>query len=92
MLTVFDSQTPTDRSPLIQHLLLDAEDDRGIDLDFLSEVVKQFEEQDDLKSTIITTVEQLSQELAMKSMNDDYKPYVTVGILMIPWQLSCALN
>ncbi|OKL59184.1 hypothetical protein UA08_05659 [Talaromyces atroroseus] len=70
-------QTPTTRSPLILHLLLDAEDDRGIDIDFLSEVVKQFEEQDDLKSTIITTVEQMSQELAMKSMNDDYKPYVT---------------
>jgi ubiquitin conjugation factor E4 B len=51
-----------------------------LDIDFLSELVKQFEEQDELKSTIITTVEQLSQELATKTMNDDYKPYVTVGV------------
>ncbi|EED23803.1 ubiquitin fusion degradation protein UfdB, putative [Talaromyces stipitatus ATCC 10500] len=70
-------QTPTGRSPLIPNLLLDAEDDRGVDLDFLSEVVKLFEEQDDLKPTIVSTVEQMSQELSAKTMNDDYKPYVT---------------
>lgn len=74
------SQTPTGRSPLIPNLLLDAEDERGLDIDFLSELVKQFDEQDELKSTIITTVEQLSQELATKTMNDDYKPYVTVSV------------
>ncbi|KAH8697184.1 putative ubiquitin fusion degradation protein UfdB [Talaromyces proteolyticus] len=68
---------PTARSPLIPHLLLEADDDRGIDLDFLSEIVKQFEDQDELKATIISTVEQLSQELSTKTMNDDYKPYVT---------------
>lgn len=41
-------------------------------------MVKLFEEQDDLKPAIITTVEQMSQELSTKTMNDDYKPYVTV--------------
>ncbi|KUL83869.1 hypothetical protein ZTR_06560 [Talaromyces verruculosus] len=70
-------QTPTGRSPLIPNLLLDAEDDRGVDLEFLAEVVKLFEEQDDLKPAIITTVEQMSQELSAQTMNDDYKPYVT---------------
>lgn len=80
MLTTSNSQTPTGRSPLIPNLLLDAEDDRGVDLEFLAEVVKLFEEQDDLKPAIITTVEQMSQELSAKTMNDDYKPYVTVRI------------
>jgi ubiquitin conjugation factor E4 B len=84
-----NSQTPTGRSPLIPNLLLDAEDDRGVDLEFLAEVVKLFEEQDDLKPTIITTVEQISQELSTKTMNDDYKPYVTVRVLSVNSQILC---
>lgn len=85
MLTTSNSQTPTGRSPLIPNLLLDAEDDRGVDLEFLAEVVKLFEEQDDLKPAIITTVEQMSQELSAKTMNDDYKPYVTVCISTVDY-------
>lgn len=79
-----NSETPTGRSPLIPNLLLDAEDPHGVDLEFLAEVVKLFEEQDDLKPAIITTVEQMSQELSAKTMNDDYKPYVAVRIFL-PW-------
>lgn len=77
-LTRVNSAAPTARSPLFPHLLLDVEDDRGIDFDFIAEMVKQFDEQDDLKPTIVATVEQLSQELSSKTMNDDYKPYVAV--------------
>lgn len=75
-----NSQEPTGHSPLIPNLLLDAEDDRGIDLDFLSEIVKLFDEQDDLKATIMITVAQLSQDLSELTMNDDYKPYVAVSL------------
>jgi ubiquitin conjugation factor E4 B len=78
VLTSDNSAAPTARSPLVPHLLLDVEDDQGIDFDFIAEIVKQFDEQDDLKTTIITSVEQLSQELSSKTMNDDYKPYVAV--------------
>jgi ubiquitin conjugation factor E4 B len=60
-----------------------------VDLEFLAEVVKLFEEQDDLKPTIITTVEQMSQELSAKTMNDDYKPYVTVRF-SLQSHISCA--
>lgn len=60
-----------------------------MDLEFLAEVVKLFEEQDDLKPAIITTVEQISQELSEKTMNDDYKPYVTVRILSVNSQILC---
>lgn len=78
VLTSNNSAPPTAQSPLVPHLLLDVEDDRGIDFDFIAEMVKQFDEQDDLKTTIIASVEQLSQELSSKTMNDDYKPYVAV--------------
>lgn len=82
-LTVSNSQNPTSRSPLIPNLLVEAEDDRGVDLDFLAEVVKLFEEQEDLKPAIISAVEQMSQELSIMSMNDDYKPYLTVRSLYL---------
>ncbi|KAL1981515.1 hypothetical protein VTN96DRAFT_2496 [Rasamsonia emersonii] len=65
------------QSPLKPHLLLDAEDDRGIDFDFLSEAVKRFEEDDSLKPAFITTVEEMSRDLSVMTINDDYKPYVT---------------
>ena len=68
----------TNRSPLIPHLLMDAEDDRGIDFEFLAELTKRFDEEEELKSVLITTAEQLSQDLAGKTLNDDYKSYVAV--------------
>jgi ubiquitin conjugation factor E4 B len=67
-------------SPLKNHLLLDEEDDQGIDLDFLSEAVKRFEEEDTLKPAFIVVVEEMSRDLSTRTVNDDYKPYVIVRV------------
>jgi ubiquitin conjugation factor E4 B len=65
-------------SPVKPHLLLEAEDDQGIDLDFLTECVKRFEEEESLKPAFIAVVEEMSRDLSTKTVNDDYKPYVMV--------------
>ncbi|KAJ9376382.1 hypothetical protein DTO063F5_8814 [Paecilomyces variotii] len=67
---------PPDQSPLKPYLLLDPEEDRGIDMDFLVEAVRRFPEDESIKPAFISAVEGLSQDLAEKNINDDYKPYV----------------
>ncbi|KAL4927160.1 ubiquitin-ubiquitin ligase UFD2 [Aspergillus undulatus] len=68
---------PTGRSPIKPHLLLDPEDDKGVDLEFLSEAVKRFEEDESVKPAFIAAVEELSRELSSMNIGDDYKPYMT---------------
>lgn len=68
----------SDQSPLKPFLLLDPEEDKGIDLEFINEAVKRFDEDENIKPAFITAVEGLSQELAELNMNDDYKPYIMV--------------
>lgn len=67
----------TDTSPLLPHLLADPEDDRGLDHDFLTEVVSRFPDDDTIEPAIVKAVEDLSQELANKTMNDDYRSHVS---------------
>lgn len=69
------------RSPLASHLLLDPEDDKGVDFEFIGEAVKRFDEDDSIKPAFITAVEELSAELSNKDVNDDYKPYAIVGYI-----------
>lgn len=65
-------------NPLTAHLLCHPEDERGICHDFLTEAVSRFEEDESIKEALVGAMEQLSQELAKKSMNDDFKPYMLV--------------
>ena len=65
-------------SPLAKHLLLEPESDRGICHDFLTEAVSRFSEDESIKDAIVQAMEQLSAQMATKSMTGDYKPYVTV--------------
>lgn len=65
-------------SPLKPFLLLDPESDKGVELEFISEAVKRFDEDENLKPAFITAVEDLSQELADMDINADYKPHMTV--------------
>ncbi|KAL4878531.1 ubiquitin elongating factor core-domain-containing protein [Aspergillus karnatakaensis] len=67
---------PSGRSPIKPYLLLDPEDDKGVDLEFLSEAVKRFEEDDTIMPSFIAAVEELSRELSSMDIGDDYKPYV----------------
>ena len=64
---------------LVEHLLLDSDSDSGICHDFLSEAVSRFHEDDNIKEKLVESMVILSQRLARISMNDDYKPYVSVN-------------
>jgi ubiquitin conjugation factor E4 B len=67
---VTDSLTP--------YLILDPEDDRGICIDFLTEAVSRFNEDDTAKSMLVKAFAGVSNQLSNMTMNDDYKPYVQV--------------
>ncbi|KAL3481639.1 ubiquitin elongating factor core-domain-containing protein [Aspergillus californicus] len=64
-------------SPIKPYLLLDPEDDKGVDLEFLNEAVKRFDEDESVKPAFIAAVEEMSRELSSMTIGDDYKPYVT---------------
>ncbi|KAL8719577.1 MAG: hypothetical protein Q9225_003429 [Loekoesia sp. 1 TL-2023] len=67
---------PPESSPLVPHLLVDSEDDRGICHDFLAEAISRFPDDDTIEPALVTAVEDLSRQLAKMTMNDDYKSYV----------------
>ena len=73
------SREPSPSSQLTSHLLVDQEDDRGVCHEFLTEMISRFPEDESAEEAMSTAIEDLSRELANKSMNDDYKPYVLVG-------------
>jgi ubiquitin conjugation factor E4 B len=62
---------------LAEHLILDPEDDRGVCHDFLTEVVSRFEEDESIKTAIVAAVEELSHQLARKSLDSDYRSYTS---------------
>lgn len=74
----FCSYESFEPSYLKPYLLLDPEDDKGVDFEFLSEAVRRFDEDDSIKPALIGAVEAMSRELAGMNVNDDYRPYVTV--------------
>lgn len=63
-------------SPIQPYLLIDPEEERGLDFELLGEIVRRFDEDENLKPAFIAALEGLSKKLAAKSINDDYKPYV----------------
>ena len=67
------------QSSLASYLLIDPEDDRGIDFEFINEAVRRFDEDDSVKPAFISAVEQLSAQLSSMNVNDDYKPYAIVS-------------
>ena len=64
---------------MASYLLIDPEDEKGVDFEFISEAVQRFTEDESIKPAFITAVEELSVQLSGKDINDDYKPYATVG-------------
>lgn len=68
---------PPSVNPLTPHLLVeDPEDERYIDHEFLTEAISRFPEDDTVQDALVGAVEDLSRQLATKTMNSDYKPYV----------------
>lgn len=64
-------------SPLVEHFLNDPMQDSGLCQDFLSEAVARFADDPSIEEALVAALEQLSVQLALLTMNDDYKPYVT---------------
>ena len=54
------------------------EDDRYVDPDFLTEAIERFHEDDTVRDALVGAVEELSRQLAVMNMNNDYKPYIIV--------------
>lgn len=76
---MFGEESVPNSSPLAEHLLAEPESDRGICHDFISEAVSRFNDEEngeEVKNALVEAMEQLSQQLARLSMNDDYKPYI----------------
>ena len=63
---------------LAEHLLVDPDNDRGICHDFLSEIVARFGEDESIKDAFAGAIEELSRQLAKKSMDSDYRSYTAV--------------
>lgn len=82
VLLIFSSLDSPERSTLAPYLLLDPEDEKGIDFEFISEAVKRFDEDESVKPAFITAVEELSAGLSSLDVNGDYKPYCTVRLLV----------
>lgn len=68
-------------SPLTPHLVLEPDDERGLDHEFYTEMIAHFSEDEALQPAVVAAVEELSQQLARKSMNDNYRPHVAVSTL-----------
>lgn len=79
MSEMFGESTPS-KNPLVEHLLVDPESDTGLCTDFLSEAVARFDEDDTIRDALISAVEQLSADLSEMTMNDNYRPYITVSL------------
>ena len=76
-----DSVETPSSSPLTPYLLVDdPEDDRYVDPDFLTEAIERFSEDDTVQGALVNAVEDLSRQLAVMNMNNDYKPYILVGL------------
>ena len=73
---------PPATNPLTPHLLVDPEDDRGICHDFLSEAVSRWPDDDTVQEAVVGAIEDLSRQLGKMTMNDNYKPYVLVSLIL----------
>ena len=66
------------------HLLIDEpEDDKYVDPDFLTEAIERFPEDETVRDAMVGAVEELSRQLAVMNMNNDYKPYILVRSVRI---------
>jgi ubiquitin conjugation factor E4 B len=63
-------------NPLVEHMLSDPESDSGICFDFLNEASSRFDEDESIKDAMVSAVEELSKQLATKSMLGEERVYV----------------
>ncbi|KAF1960091.1 ubiquitin conjugation factor E4 [Byssothecium circinans] len=71
------NEVDTGKNQLVDHLLVEAEHDRGICHDFLNEAISRFDEDDSVKELLVGAIEELSRRLSKLTMNDDYRSYMS---------------
>lgn len=67
---------------LVPYLLRNAEVEDGICLDFFNEAVERMKDDDSVAPIFTDAMVELSQRLATKTMNEDYKTYVNVSTII----------
>ncbi|KAK8086564.1 ubiquitin elongating factor core [Apiospora phragmitis] len=75
---LFGREPNPSHDSLAPFLLRNAEAEDGICLDFFNEAVARMKEDETVAPIFTNAMVELSQRLAKKSMNDDYKTYVNV--------------
>ncbi|KAF9884181.1 hypothetical protein FE257_002239 [Aspergillus nanangensis] len=80
---------PSEKSSLKSYLLLDPEDDKGIDPEFMNEVVKRFEEDESIMPAFVSAVEAMSRDLAGLTINDEHKAYVVALNNLVRYPAIC---
>jgi hypothetical protein len=76
---------PSSREPnpehdtLVPYILRDAEHDSGLCYEFFQEALSRFDEDDTIEPLFTKTMVDVSSQLSTLSMNDGYKPYMTVS-------------
>ncbi|KAM5455766.1 Ubiquitin conjugation factor E4 [Microsporum audouinii] len=63
-------------APLKPHLLLDPDEDQGLNQEFIQEALKRAEEDDTIIPAFVTAVEEMSKDLSRLTLDDDYQPYM----------------
>jgi ubiquitin conjugation factor E4 B len=74
---IFGLETDGSRE-LADRLLMDPEDDTGLCHDFLGEFSSRLVEDESIKETFVSAVEDLSQRLASLSMDSEYRSHTSV--------------
>ncbi|KAJ9607700.1 Ubiquitin conjugation factor E4 [Cladophialophora chaetospira] len=63
---------------LANHLLLDPDEEGGLDSDFITEAISRFEDDDSIKDAFVHGVEYLSVQLAAMTMDSDFGRYTAM--------------
>lgn len=66
------------RQAFADHLLLDPEEEQGIDHDFMTEAQARWTSDETWGDLFVSAAEEISSRLASITMDDDYRPYVAV--------------
>ncbi|KAK8134385.1 hypothetical protein PG984_006397 [Apiospora sp. TS-2023a] len=75
---LFGREPNHNHDSLVPYLLRNAEVEDGICLDFFNEAVERMKDDDSVAPIFADAMVELSQKLATKTMNEDYKTYVNI--------------
>lgn len=64
---------------LVPYVLRGVFDENGLDLEFYKEAIKRFDDDENIPALFTDVMVQISTRLSRMSMEDDYKPYISVS-------------